>query len=1360
MEHLSYKRMAVALTIIVIAAVIGGVQLRTVWAKSAEGGPAAPAEAPQAIATGFTPTALAANLGFLFVARQGHGLESCQIDPSQSTVVLQRMDLNGGNKLDLLSRCNFMHHGLVADQTHVYIHDSDHKIKRMPAGGGALQILVNDAGSGGGIAIDDTHLYWGRRDANSTNNQIWRIAKDGVGGAQLVANLANGDNTYFIRSLAVDDTYVFWTEGKQGNEVIDQPGVGAIRRSIKGGGAILTLADSGDGTQNPTGIALDDTHVYWTEADTARARRVSKNGGVVLNYNPAADDFMAGSIAVDDDHVFWTDTNAGYAGKLRRADWAGGGLTDIAIGILGPGNLLLTNNYVYWTQSGGVYRLPLGAEETAVDFSIEAIEVTQAIQNLNNSIPLVAEKRAYVRVYPRVDILTGQIPKIRLRGYKNGVELDWSPLPPLDAAVAPRVGGANRFRLDNTFNFWLPEHWRVGGDLTLRAEINYDGAINETKTDNNSRTVVVNLRKKKPLCVEMVSVRTSPQTAKSSDPGFMDILDWLNQSYPIPYALIDIGGTIEEAGGPYELDPDTNKVLARMGWYRVWHDHNQWQKCGAAHFFGMVHPSEMSAGGIGYRPGWAAWGVMATDSFTQAVADAAPWYAPHGGAILSHEIGHNKGRKHVDCGDPDGADDDYPYVPCNLADGFPGGDVGFDYYDEAVIGPADAGDLMSYAMSIGKPRWPSPYTYKAIEDKIPDANLLAATTADLLTQTEFATAGGRELAPALLAADSVLAVSALVTPTAGLATYDLLYTVPAGVIPDNKLIDTAATTLVTEDGPYTLRLLDANQNTLGLLNFALPDADGPPWIDTGGGSSFVLVMPYPDGTAHVALEQGAVEVARRTASAHAPAVRVLEPNGGESYAGSLTIRWEASDLDGDALSFVVQYSPDQGQTWRVVESDTTATTLDVSDTSHLPGTNGLTALVRVIASDGLLSGSDISNRPFSLRPNPPLAGISNPSQGEIIGWGQTLTLAGSALDAEDGQLGGDRLSWSVDGAPKGTGDDILIGGVTSYGKHTARLVATDSGNMTAAVQHTFFVQQQYCRSNQNQLNLVFVIDNGAAMTDHAEAFCKKLPDILTGFSNLGMQLQHKVFDITPARNGGPQSACATAVVQTNWPAGLDHSSDWGQAVAAIAANYAWRDGYTRVVVPVTNVGPENGNPTADPGPDRDAIQGAIAAAVDAAAAVSPLMMPPADSINFFANMTLAGDLAAATGGEVMQWIDPALDVALAVQDVQAEHGCSPEVDETRPGVVSGGQEEICLTGEHLRPGTRVMVGGRETTDVNVSPDASLLCFRLPPAMPPGQHSIDLNRPGSPPSPGAGAVQLDPGRLPMRVWLPLLERARP
>ena len=68
----------------------------------------------------------------------------------------------------------------------------------------------------------------------------------------------------------------------------------------------------------------------------------------------------------------------------------------------------------------------------------------------------------------------------------------------------------------------------------------------------------------------------------------------------------------------------------------------------------------------------------------------------------------------------------YPYTPCTMGSGFAGAHAGFDYLDEAVIGGWDAGDLMSYSMTLAKPRWPSDYTYKAIFDKNTDTQLIAA----------------------------------------------------------------------------------------------------------------------------------------------------------------------------------------------------------------------------------------------------------------------------------------------------------------------------------------------------------------------------------------------------------------------------------------------------------------------------------------------------------------------------------------------------------------------------------------------------------------------------------------------------------
>ncbi len=1317
--------------------------------------PHGPAAAPEEVLGGFTPIGLARNDTHLFVARGGFGLETCQLDPSQSTMVLQRVNFDGGASVPLLSRCTFVLHGMVADDAYIYIRDGDLKIKRMPVSGGALQTLADDVGGCCGLTQDDTHLYWARRESGSTNNGIFRVLKTG-GPVEQVASVPNFENAYYIRALALDDTHIFWTEGKTGIEAIDQPGVGAVRKTPKAGGALVTLADNGDGIENPGSIALDDTHVYWTERDTARARRVAKNGGAVTDFNNAQENLMAESVAVNDSDVYWTDTNAGYAGRLRRAGKGGGAVVDIAIGILGPGQPMFINNYVYWPQHGGVYRLPLGAGEVAVDYSIDAVEVVQTVQDMENGVPLVAEKYTLVRVYPRVDHFTGQTPKVQLRGFKGNVELDWSPLPPIDPSVPVFENGANRFLLDHTFYFKLPPHWREGA-ITLQAEINYDGAINELNAANNSRMVAVNFNEKKPLCVEVVSVKTSPQTATTGDPGYMEILDWLETAYPVPAVLIDVGGTIKETGGAYELPSDTNKVLARIGWYRIWHNHNQWQKCGGAHFFGMVHPTEMTAGGIGYRPGWSAWGVMATDSFAETVADVAPWYAPHGGSIIAHEIGHNRGRKHVDCGDPDGTDNSYPYNPCNMGSGFPGAHAGYDYLDETVIGAWDAGDLMSYAMSTGKPRWPSDYTYKAIYNDLPDSRATAATRADLLAQAAYAAPGSGPLAQNLLAADNVLLVSALVTPTASSAAYDQLYVVPAGTIAESTLIDTAATTLVAADGQYRLRLLDAVDAPLGELQFNLPDSDGPPWIDMAGGSSFVLSMPYVDQTARVALLQNGAEVASRSASANAPTVQVLEPNGGESYAGALTIRWEAKDLDGDPLRFLVQYSADNGATWRVVETDTLSTTLEIDDVSHLPGTNGFTALVRVFANDGLRTGSDVSNRPFSLRMQPPHPSISNPSQGETVAFDAILTLVGDAFDAEDGRVAASGLSWEVDGNAVGTGREVEVKGL-SLGAHTARLTAKDSGNLLASVEHTFFVQQQYCADNANRLDLVFVVDNSAPMNLHVPAFCRALPGILADLADLGLDVRHAVFDIAAATSGGTPAACATQTVQTRWRTAIDHPADWGKAVAAVAGSYDWQAGATRLIVPVTNQGPEDGNPTADPGADRDALDQAIISATVAAAAVSPLLMPPADSVNFFANIQLASDMASATGGEVMQWSDPDLDIAVSVQNVQARLGCSPEIATVNPGTVPAGEgEEVCLVGRHFWPGTTATVGGQAAPVTRVNDDGALACFALPPGIGAGAHPIRVERPGVASIDSAATIDVVAGNAVSSIYVPLIHR---
>jgi hypothetical protein len=88
---------------------------------------------------------------------------------------------------------------------------------------------------------------------------------------------------------------------------------------------------------------------------------------------------------------------------------------------------------------------------------------------------------------------------------------------------------------------------------------------------------------------------------------------------------------------------------------------------------------------------------------------------------------------------------------------------------------------------------------------------------------------------------------------------------------------------------------------------------------------------------------------------------VLTPNGSEAAAGSSTIEWIADDADSDTLSYAVLLSTDDGATWNTAAIGLTTTVYSL-DVSALPP--GTTNLVRVIATDGVNTGQDVSDAPF------------------------------------------------------------------------------------------------------------------------------------------------------------------------------------------------------------------------------------------------------------------------------------------------------------------------------------------------------------------------------------------------------------
>jgi hypothetical protein len=135
---------------------------------------------------------------------------------------------------------------------------------------------------------------------------------------------------------------------------------------------------------------------------------------------------------------------------------------------------------------------------------------------------------------------------------------------------------------------------------------------------------------------------------------------------------------------------------------------------------------------------------------------------------------------------------------------------------------------------------------------------------------------------------------------------------------------------------------------------------------------FLFSIPEKQGTRLIQLQDADGQVlAEREVTMNSPNVQVIHPNGGEEFkvGDKINIEWEGYDQDQDSLRYTIAYSNDSGQNWIPLVFDIKETffewnTFDQSNGEYL---------IKVIASDGVNVGEDISDGKFSL----PRAKIKN-----------------------------------------------------------------------------------------------------------------------------------------------------------------------------------------------------------------------------------------------------------------------------------------------------------------------------------------------------------------------------------------------
>jgi hypothetical protein len=700
--------------------------------------------------------------------------------------------------------------------------------------------------------------------------------------------------------------------------------------------------------------------------------------------------------------------------------------------------------------------------QPARDFEVLGIEITQAVQNLYNDVPLVAGKQTVVRLFGRLNVGPAANVEALLFGWRDGQPLPGSPLS--DDYGSLYYLSTSRIIRRQVFNsgwrFSLPTSWTQPGTVTLRGVIDPKGTFRDVDPQNNLLEATRRFTETGAPCIVLHKVLTDQGTVAFSDPSVTAALQYLEAVYPVDHVTKYSGKVLTEidwcwdwktfwkdwipcdTGAPYELPDDKWFILLNL---RARQLESSYSCAGNVHHYGMVHPNAWSSGygarDIALVPGQL-WGRVATgamyggdlicsDDASPCTAQRLPaWSAPVGGVTMAHELGHNYGRKHVDCGGPDDVDGSYPYAPCALGPSdFSGLDLGAyygtDLRSQSVIEPTQAADIMSYSFSHRPPlgKWISDYTYKTIFDGLPGA--MTVTSAPSVAEQEN------------LEAEELLMVSGWIDEVTGNGEIIEARRMRQALV--NAAAAAEAAPQVTGAGAsqYVAHQLDAKGGVLKHTPFELIQyLDEQPDVDT-----FFFVVPFEADTRDIVLYRGDIEFARRTVSPSAPTVQLLTPNGGEVVNAELYIAWEAQDADWDSTFYTVQYSPDAGASWVTLVSEWLGDELLVDDLSEIAGSEQ--ALVRVVASDGLNTGSDTSDGTFTLARKPPQATILTPEEGAHYAASDVVRLWGQAWDAEENYLPSDHLHWAVDGVYVGSAEQLVVQGLAP-GPHEVEMTAVDS----------------------------------------------------------------------------------------------------------------------------------------------------------------------------------------------------------------------------------------------------------------------------------------------------------------------------
>ncbi|HEX6048527.1 MAG TPA: hypothetical protein VFZ21_04640 [Gemmatimonadaceae bacterium] len=477
-----------------------------------------------------------------------------------------------------------------------------------------------------------------------------------------------------------------------------------------------------------------------------------------------------------------------------------------------------------------------------LNLTVDGVTITQVVQTYAGTVPLVAGRDGYIRVFGRANQTNSVASRIRVRLYNgetlvNTMTLDKSagvPLVPDQAA------------LGSSWNGILVGQFIQPG-LRILADIDPDGAVTEASENDNTfpasgTPVAVDVRQVAPLRVTFVPVQQRYDkalvgniTEANKDQFLVDarrllpVLD-IDTEIHAPYTTADSIQLTSNDGNQQWL-----RVLSEMNALRI-------AESSQRHYYGIVKVSYNSGvAGYGFVPGRAAVG----------------WdHLPSARGVTAHELTHNFGRFHAPCGGVGGPDPNFPYA---------GGTIGVYGYDVAnnTLKLPSSFDLMGYCSN----PWISDYTY-------------------------VGAMAWRANNPASTVAGAALGIDQNATPRPALLVW--------GRVERGKLVLEPAFSLVARPsvpaggGPYRVEGVARNGRTLFSYNFA---GDQPADAEDATARHFAFAIPMDEASqaelASIRVTGGGAEPASLQASL-APGGISASVNAVEATTrggGAVNVRW-------------------------------------------------------------------------------------------------------------------------------------------------------------------------------------------------------------------------------------------------------------------------------------------------------------------------------------------------------------------------------------------------------------------------------------------------------------------------------------